>query len=103
MRVSYAGNRLDFQTGIVLNKDNWDDLQQRVLPTNSNATLASELNDHLSQMLTDMIAVFHNFELQQVMPTASALRIAFQKRTAPHCQNMEDSTEKDRTINPNSV
>ena len=50
MRVSYAGNRLDFQTGIVLNKDNWDDLQQRVLPTNSNATLASELNDHLSQM-----------------------------------------------------
>lgn len=103
MRVSYAGNRLDFQTGIVLNKDNWDDLQQRVLPTNSNATLASELNDHLSQMLTDMIAVFHNFELQQVMPTASALRIAFQKRTAPHCQNMEDSTEKDRTISVQQV
>ena len=103
MRVSYAGNRLDFQTGIVLNKDNWDDLQQRVLPTNSNATLASELNDHLSQMLTDMIAGFHNFELQQVMPTASALRIAFQKRTAPHCQNMEDSTEKDRTISVQQV
>ena len=103
MRVSYAGNRLDFQTGIVLNKDNWDDLQQRVLPTNSNVTLASELNDHLSQMLTDMIAVFHNFELQQVMPTASALRIAFQKRTAPHCQNMEDSNEKDRTISVQQV
>lgn len=97
MRVSYAGNRLDFQTGIVLNKDNWDDLQQRVLPTNSNATLANELNDHLSQMLTDMIAVFHDFELQKVIPTASALRIAFQKSTAPHCQNMEDSNEKDRT------
>ena len=96
MRVSYAGNRLDFQTGIVLNKDNWDDLQQRVLPTNSNATLASE-------MFTDMIAVFHNFELQQVMPTVSALRIAFQKRTAPHCQNMEDSTEKDRTISVQQV
>ena len=97
MRVSYAGNRLDFQTGIVLNKDNWDDLQQRVLPTNSNATLANELNDHLSQMLTDMIAVFHNFELQQVMPTA------FQKRTVPHCQNMEENTEKDRTLSVQQV
>lgn len=103
MRVSFAGNRLDFQTGIVLNKDNWDDLQQRVLPTNSNATLANELNDHLSQMLTDMIAVFRNFELQQIMPTASALRCAFQKRTAPHCQTMEENTEKDRTLSVQQV
>lgn len=42
MRVSYDGNRLDFQTGIVLNKDNWDERQQRVLPSNSNATLAND-------------------------------------------------------------
>lgn len=103
MRVTFAGNRLDFQTGIVLNKDNWDDLQQRVLPTNSNATLANELNDHLSQMLADMIAVFRNFELQQIMPTASALRCAFQKRTAPHCQTMEENTEKDRTLSVQQV
>ena len=73
MRVSYNSTRVDFQTGIVLNKANWDDLQQRVLPTNSNATLANELNDHLSQMLADMIAVFHDFELQKVIPTASVL------------------------------
>lgn len=32
MRVSYNGCRVDFQTGIVLNKEYWDDVQQRVLP-----------------------------------------------------------------------
>ena len=27
MRVSYDGNRLDFQTGLVIQKENWDDRQ----------------------------------------------------------------------------
>ncbi len=58
MRVSYNGCRMDFQTGIVLNKEYWDDVQQRVLPLNSNVVMATDLNDQVSQMLTDMIAVF---------------------------------------------
>lgn len=97
MRVSYNGTRVDFQTGVVLNKDNWDDLQQRVLPTNSNVMLANDLNEQLSKMLADIIAVFRDFELQHVMPTASALRSAFQKRTAPQCQTAETSPQKDGT------
>ncbi|MCH3995424.1 MAG: tyrosine-type recombinase/integrase [Prevotella sp.] len=98
MRVSYDGNRLDFQTGIILNKDNWDERQQRVLPSNSNATLANDLNDHLSQMMADMIAVFRDFELQQVVPTASALRSAFKKRTTPQSQSKAEGLEKDRFV-----
>ena len=50
MRVSYNGCRVDFQTGIVLNKEYWDDVQQRVLPLNSNVVMATDLNDQLSQM-----------------------------------------------------
>ena len=49
MRVSYNGCRVDFQTGIVLNKEYWDDVQQRVLPLNSNVVMATDLNDQLSQ------------------------------------------------------
>lgn len=98
MRVSYDGNRLDFQTGIVLNKVNWDERQQRVLPSNSNATLVNDLNDHLSQMMADMIAVFRDFELQQVVPTASALRSAFKKRTTPQSQLKAEGLGKDRFV-----
>lgn len=97
MRVSYNGTRVDFQTGVVLNKDNWDGLRQRVLPTNSNAMLANDLNEQLPKLLADMIAVFRDFELRQVVPTVSTLRIAFQKRTAPQCQIAEVSPQKDGT------
>ena len=63
MRVSYNGCRVDFQTGIVLNKEYWDDVQQRVLPLNSNVAMATDRNDQLLQMLTDMIAVFREYEV----------------------------------------
>lgn len=47
MRVSYVGNRLDFQTGIFIKKESWDNVQQRVLPINSSIAIANDLNDHL--------------------------------------------------------
>ena len=75
MRVSYNGCRVDFQTGIVLNKEYWDDVQQRVLPLNSNVAMATDLNDQLSQMLTDMIAVFREYELLNVVPTVQNFAI----------------------------
>lgn len=50
MRVSYDGNRLDFQTGLVIQKENWDDRQQRIMSLNSNTTVTNEFNEHLSQM-----------------------------------------------------
>ena len=74
MRVSYNGCRVDFQTGIVLNKEYWDDVQQRVLPLNSNVAMATDRNDQLLQMLTDMIAVFREYELRNVVPTVPELR-----------------------------
>ena len=60
MRVSYVGNRLDFQTGIFIKKESWDNVQQRVLPINSSIAIANDLNDHLFKMLSDMVIVSVN-------------------------------------------
>lgn len=98
MRVSYHGSRVDFQTGIVLNKEYWDDVQQRVLPLNSNVAMATDLNDQLSQMLSDMIAVFREYELRNMMPTVQELRISYNNKTASHSQIKERSDEKDSNI-----
>ena len=103
MRVSYNGCRADFQTGIVLNKEYWDDVQQRVLPLNSNVAMATDLNDQLSQMLTDMIAVFREYELRNAMPTVQELRISFTKQCSSHTQTAEQSKKKDGTLNVQQV
>lgn len=39
MRVSYGGNRVDFQTGVLLNKHCWDEKRQRVISLDSNTTI----------------------------------------------------------------
>lgn len=93
MRVSYNGCRVDFQTGILLNKDSWDNLRQRVLPNDSNVTLANDLNDHLSKMLSNMIEVFREFELRKVIPTPTELRRAFNRHQVPQ-PNHDDTTQK---------
>lgn len=103
MRVSYKGCRVDFQTGIVLNKEYWDDVQQRVLPLNSNVAMATDLNDQLSQMLTDMIAVFREYELRNVVPTVQELRISFTKQSSSHTQTAEQSKKKDGTLTVQQV
>ena len=51
MRVSYNGCRVDFQTGIVLNKEYWDDVQQRVLPLNSNVAMATVMSEKVCKIL----------------------------------------------------
>lgn len=103
MRVSYNGCRVDFQTGIVLNKEYWDDVQQRVLPLNSNVVMATDLNDQLSQMLTDMIAVFREYELLNVVPTVSELRNSFTKQRSSHTQTAHQSKKKDSTLTVQQV
>ena len=97
MRVSYNGYRVDFQTGILLNKDSWDNLRQRVLPNDSNVTLANDLNDHLSKMLSNMIEVFREFELHKVIPTPTELRKAFNLHQVPQ-PNHDDTTQKSSTL-----
>lgn len=97
MRVSYNGYRVDFQTGILLNKDSWDNLRQRVLPNDSNVTLANDLNDHLSKMLSNMIEVFREFELRKVIPTPTELRKAFNLHQVPQ-PNHDDTTQKSSTL-----
>lgn len=77
MRVSYAGKRLDFQTGLVINFDNWDNGKQRVKSLDSNGLLANEMNEHLSAMLAKMIEIFRNFEYVQRVPTPQEVRQAF--------------------------
>lgn len=102
MRVSYNGYRVDFQTGILLNKDSWDNLRQRVLPNDSNVTLANDLNDHLSKMLSNMIEVFREFELHKVIPTPTELRKAFNLHQVPQ-PNHDDTTQKSRTLSVSQV
>lgn len=97
MRVSYNGYRVDFQTGILLNKDSWDNLRQRVLPNDSNVTLANDLNDHLSKMLSNMIEVFREFELRKVIPTPTELRKAFNLHQVPQPSH-NDTTQKSSTL-----
>ena len=41
MRVSYGGNRADFQTGVLLNKHSWDEKWQCVISLDSNTTIAN--------------------------------------------------------------
>lgn len=102
MRVSYNGCRVDFQTGILLNKDSWDNLRQRVLPNDSNVTLANDLNDHLSKMLSNMIEVFREFELHKVIPTPTELRKAFNLHQVPQ-PNHDDTTQKSSTLSVSQV
>lgn len=102
MRVSYNGYRVDFQTGILLNKDSWDNLRQRVLPNDSNVTLANDLNDHLSKMLSNMIEVFREFELHKVIPTPTELRKAFNLHQVPQ-PNHDDKTQKSSTLSVSQV
>ena len=94
---------MDFQTGIILNKEYWDDLQQRVLPLNSNAALATDLNDQLSQMQADMIAVFREYELRNVMPSISELRNSYNKQVASHSPTREQNDDKSGTLNVQQV
>lgn len=102
MRVSYNGYRVDFQTGILLNKDSWDNLRQRVLPNDSNVTLANDLNDHLSKMLSNMIEVFREFELHKVIPTPTELRKAFNLHQVPQ-PNHDDTKQKSSTLSVSQV
>ena len=92
MRVSYVGNRLDFQTGIFIKKESWDNVQQRVLPINSSIAIANDLNVHLFKMLSDMVIVFREFELRQIIPSPKELREKFQKQSAPQGRPMAEST-----------
>ena len=83
MRVTYNGHRVDFQTGILLDKKSWDNIQQHVIPLNTNIMLANDLNEHLSQMRVDMVSVFREFELRQIVPSPTELRTAFHFKTNP--------------------
>ena len=103
MRVSYVGNRLDFQTGIFIKKESWDNVQQRVLPINSSIAIANDLNIHLFKMLSDMVIVFREFELRQIIPSPKELREKFQKQSAPQGRPMAESTENGGTINVQQI
>lgn len=104
MRVSYDGKRLDFQTGIILDKDNWDEGQQRVILFNSSAALANDLNDKLSQMQVDMVSIFRDFELRNVMPTTAELRYAYKYHsTSEALQVVATCFEKDSNVSVQQV
>lgn len=60
--------------------------------------MATDLNDQLSQMLTDMIAVFREYELLNVVPTVPEFRNSFTKQRSSHTQTVHQSKKKDSTL-----
>lgn len=77
MRVSYKGNRIEFQTGILIDPDSWDAAHQRVKSYNSGVLASSQLNDQLAALSARMIEIFKKFELLNKVPTPQELRLNF--------------------------
>ena len=102
MRVTYCGNRYDFQTGIVIKVDYWDGELEQVKPSYSADRLASEMNDHLSSMKVRMTSVFHHYELLEKIPERGELRSSFNSRTEIlNSTNSQKSSKPcdDKTVN----
>lgn len=54
-------------------------------------------------MLTDMIAVFREYELLNVVPTLPELRNSFTKQRSSHTQTAHQSKKKDSTLTVQQV
>lgn len=100
MRVSYNGMRLDFQTGISINPEYWDQDKQRVIASSSTNLLYSEMNEQLTSLANRMIAVFNKFELADRVPTSDELRMSFNlsKTSGKPSVVIRPANEKDLSV-----
>ncbi|WP_366142050.1 Arm DNA-binding domain-containing protein, partial [uncultured Duncaniella sp.] len=70
MRVTYTGSRIDFSTGYRVDVAKWDDTVQRVKSktTNKLHQTASEINDYLDEMRTELQKIFKEYEVKECIP-----------------------------------
>lgn len=79
MRVTYGGNRVDFTTGYRVDVAKWDESAQRVKAKTSNKQrqTASEINDALDELRTELQKIFKEYEVKEILPAPEELREAF--------------------------
>lgn len=79
MRVTYGGTRVDFTTGYRVDVAKWDESAQRVKAKTSNKQrqTASEINDTLDELRTELQKIFKEYEVKEILPAPEELREAF--------------------------
>lgn len=97
MRVTYGGNRLDFQTGITIKESSWDQSKQRIKTFGSEDSQTQALNDHLSTMVSRMIEIFQYFEQIGRMPSAQEIRDTF-SAASDTGSNESNETKQDQSF-----
>lgn len=79
MRVTYGGTRVDFTTGYRVDVAKWDESAQRVKAKTSNKQrqTASEINDALDELRTELQKIFKEYEVKEILPATEELREVF--------------------------
>ena len=79
MRVTYGGTRVDFTTGYRVDVAKWDESAQRVKAKTSNKQrqTASEINDALDELRTELQKIFKEYEVKEILPAPEELREVF--------------------------
>ncbi len=82
MRVTYGGTHVDFTTGYRVDFAKWDESAQRVKAKTSNKQhqTASEVNDALDELRTELQKVFKEYEVKEIIPAPEELREAFNNK-----------------------
>ena len=75
MRVSYNSRRVDIMTGFFVDKEDWDETQQRVKKnaTGKNGEKATAMNAYLNRAAYEMDESFKEFEVLGRFPTPAEL------------------------------
>lgn len=98
MRVTYGGTRIDFSTGYRVDVAKWDESTQHVKAktTNKLHQTASDINDALDDLRSQLNKIFKEFEVKEMVPTPDELRKAFSIKVKgePVKQQDEDVIEE---------
>lgn len=79
IRVVYSGRRIEFSTGIRVDRKKWDSKQRKVLNNTFNKLKqsAAEINSELSDYDKTLNDIFKKFEVEERIPTTDEIKHAF--------------------------
>ena len=85
MRVVFSSQRIEFTTGYRIDVSKWDSDKQRIKNgcTNKLKQNASEINSNLLQYYTEIQNIFKEFEVQNIVPTPTQIKEAFNAKHTP--------------------
>ena len=85
MRVLFSSQRIEFTTGYRIDVSKWDSDKQRIKNgcTNKLKQSASEINSNLLQYYTEIQNIFKEFEVQNIVPTPTHIKEAFNAKHTP--------------------